>query len=135
MKSHQAINDALSEWRAVTDAADLAQELFGQLDDDEVQRLALRGFTEEIRAALRRKRNGVPVYSNVDQVDAKTGKKRTVYKQTALFKEADYRTAVRSYADRAANNLTVARALALECKRRLGVQIPLPFGDDAADTA
>lgn len=132
MKSHEVIAEALSEWRPVASAADLAQQTFDQLDDDERERLAMRAYTDEIRAALRRKRDGVPVYSNVDQVDPQTGEKRTVYKQTALFDEQDYRAAVRSYTDRAQDNLTVARALVNECKVRLGVQIPLPFGDKAA---
>ncbi|HWH13180.1 MAG TPA: hypothetical protein VNT51_00420 [Miltoncostaeaceae bacterium] len=90
MKSHQAIANALSDWKVVQDAPSLARDLFGALDDDERDRLALRAFTDEVRSTLRRKNaDGVPVYGNVEQVDAATGSLVRRYKQTAAFTVED----------------------------------------------
>lgn len=127
MKSHEAIGDALSTWRPVQSAADLAHEVFRFLSPVEVERLALRGLTEEIRSALRRKdSDGVPAYANVDKVDPSTGKSMKIYKQTSMFDEADYRVAVDSYRQRSLQNAAVAEALRAQCLSRLGVD-PLPF--------
>lgn len=132
MKAQQLIADALSEWREVQDAPDLAQQLFDRLDDDEIERLAVRGFTDEVRAALRRKDSGgVPVYANVERID-KDGSRIRLYKQTSLFTVDDYRIAVASYERRAAANHRVAVALAKDCKTRLHVTIPLPGMENTA---
>lgn len=126
MKSHALIADALSEWRTVQDAPDLAHDLFGGLDADEVERLALRAFTDEVRAALRRKNSdGVPVYGNVEKVDPTTGQRTRRYKQTAMFDESDYRSAIESCRARAAAEIRTADALVKDCAERLGVQLRL----------
>lgn len=125
MKSKQLIADALSDWRGVRNAPDLAHDLFTQLDDDEIERLALRGLTEEVRATLRRKdENGVPLYTSVTQPD-ENGEPRRVYKQTALFDEDDYVVAIGFYMREAVANRRVAEALVKDCKRRLGIQLSL----------
>lgn len=124
MKAREIINEALSEWREVQSAADLAHETYDRLTEDEVARLAMRGYTDEIRAALRRKEpTGVPAYANVDQVDEVTGRKVKIYKRTELFDASDYKVAVRSYRRRAKENAVVADALTLQCAERLGVQL------------
>lgn len=125
MKSSQVISDALSEWREVQNAADLCHETFHLLDDDEVRRLAERAHCEDIRAALRRRVNGVPVYANVETVDARTGKTTRQYKQTEMFTVADYKAAVSSYVRRAKAEMVVAQALRDDCAARLGVQLEL----------
>ena len=123
MKSSQAIGDALSAWRPIESAPDLAHETFELLDADEITRLAIRAYTDEVRAALRRKDvNGVPAYTSV-LAPATDGKTVRVYKQTALFTEADYRAAVRFYRREADSNRRVADALVKDCKRRLGIQL------------
>lgn len=125
MKSRELIADALSSWHAVQNAPDLAHQLFDRLDDDEKDRLAQRAFTDEVRATLRRKdENGVPLYTSVVQPDEK-GEPQRIYKQTALFDEDDYRTAIGFYMREAAANRRVAVALVDDCKRRLGVQLSL----------
>jgi hypothetical protein len=126
MKSHQAISNALSDWKVVQDAPSLARDLFGQLDDAERDRLALRALTDEVRSTLRRKDSaGVPVYGNVEKVDTKTGTTVRQYKQVAAFDIADYGAAIRSARRRAAaENRTVA-ALRADCAARLGVQLTL----------
>jgi hypothetical protein len=111
----------------VHSASDLAQQHFDLLDEDEVQRLALRGFTEEVRAALRRKVNGIPVYANVETTDA-SGQKVQQYKQTEAFDVEDYRIAIASYSRRARAEIRTAEALIAECANRLGVQLTLPAG-------
>lgn len=126
MKAHQLIADALSDWRAVRDAPDLAHDLFGALSEDEVERLALRAFTDEVRATLRRKdSNGVPLYGNVEQADPLTGELVRRYKQTALFEVEDYQAAIKSCRVRAEAEHRTARALARDCAQRLGVQLTL----------
>lgn len=127
MKSHQVIAESLSTWRTVESAVDLAHETFHQLDDDERERLALRAYTDEVRATLRRKHKGVPAYSNVDRLNPATGQVEQVYKQTEAFDVEDYKMAVRSYGNRARQNLNVAKALAEKCRADLGVQLPIPF--------
>lgn len=127
MKSHELIAETLSEWRPVTSAAELAHESFDRLGTDEIGRLALRAYTDEIRAALRRKESGVPAYSNIDRVNPDSGDLERVYKQTALFNIDDYRAAVNSYARRAHDNWKVAAALASKCQAELGVQLTIPF--------
>lgn len=127
MKAVGLINDALSEWRAVRSAPDLAHELFDRLDADEIERLALAGFAGEIRKALTKKIQGVPQYSNVEMIDKSTGKKFKQYKQTAAFEVADFELAVSSYRARAKANLNVAEALIKACAARFGVQ--LSFGE------
>jgi hypothetical protein len=124
VKAHALISDALSDWRKVRNAPDLAHDLFDDLDDDERDRLAMRGFTDEIRATLRRKdKNGVPVYSSVLTPALDGTEPERIYKQTALFDVADYEVAVRSYREAARVNNKIARALVEDCLRRLGVQL------------
>ena len=126
-KFNDLMADALSEWRPVRNAADLAAEIVGKLDADERERLMMRGLTDEVRAALRRKDStGCPTYSNVDQVGA-DGTKTRVYKQTELFSVKDYEVAVASYLRRAAQNRKVAVNLAASCRSRHGVD-PMPKG-------
>lgn len=125
MKAARLIADALSDWRIVRDAPDLAHDLFDGLDDDEVQRLALRAFTDEVRATLRRKVDGVPVYANVEQVDPATGETVRRYKQTAMFDVDDYVSAIASCNRRADAERRTARALQKDCAARLGVQLRL----------
>jgi hypothetical protein len=126
MKSHQAINKALSDWKVVRDAPSLARDLFDDLDDGERDRLALRALTDEVRSTLRRKdSSGVPVYGNVEKVDTATGTTVRQYKQVSAFDVADYGAAIRSARRRAAaENRTVA-ALRADCAARLGVQLTL----------
>lgn len=125
MKSSDLIADALSEWRPVRSAPDLAHELYAHLDSSEIERLARRAFTDEVRAGLRRKdADGVPLYTSVLESDDE-GKPRRVYKQTALFDVDDYQIAVAFYVREARANSRVAVALIEDCKRRLGVQLQL----------
>lgn len=124
MKASQLIADALSEWRTFQDAADLAQQHFDALDEEEISRLAVRAFTEEFRATLRRKdSNGVPLYANVQQVDPVSGETSRRYKQTQLFDESDYKAAIASCQQRSRAELRTAKALADDCLTRLGVQL------------
>lgn len=126
MKAHSLIADALSEWRVLRDAPDLAHELFTRLGPEEVERLAVRAFTDEVRAALRRKDAvGVPVYANVEQADETTGEIVRRYKQTAMFDVGDYEAAIKSCRQRAAAENRTARALQKDCAVRLGVQLTL----------
>lgn len=126
MKSHQAISNALSDWKVVQDAPSLARDLFGALDDDERDRLALRAFTDEVRSTLRRKdSDGVPVYGNVERVDASTGATVRRYKQVAAFDLDDYGAAIRSARRRAAAESRTVSALRRDCAVRLGVQLTL----------
>lgn len=125
MKSARLIADALSDWRVVRDAPDLAHELFAHLDEDELERLALRAFTEEIRGTLRRKVDGVPMYANVEQVDPATGETVRRYKQTAMFDLDDYVVAIKACRSRAEAEHRTARALQKDCAKRLGVQLRL----------
>lgn len=125
MKALDVIREALSEWRPVADAPSLARDTFAQLDADEVIRLAMRGYTDVVRGELRRKVDGVPVYSSVVAADEE-GNKRRIYKQTELFDVADYTVAVTFYVNEARANLHVARALMRDCERRLGVQLHIP---------
>jgi hypothetical protein len=125
MKAKETIRSALADWREIQNAPALAETTFGELDQDEVIRLAMRGYTDEIRAELRRKVDGVPVYTSV-LVANEEGDKRRVYKQTAMFDIADYQVAIRFYTAEAKANLKVAKALVKDCQRRLGVQLPLP---------
>lgn len=128
MKAKELINDVMSEWRTVRRAPDLAHELFDHLDPDEVQRLAMAGFTQEIGKMLRKKgSNGVPVYSNIDSIDT-TGKKVRQYKQTAAFSVEDFELAVGSYTTRAESNFRVAHALMKACASKFGVQLTLGKG-------
>jgi hypothetical protein len=125
VKSAALIADALSEWRPVRNAPDLAEELFQHLDSDEIERLARRAFTDEVRTGLRRKdADGVPLYTSVIESDDE-GKPRRVYKQTALFDVADYEVAIAFYVREARANNRVALALIADCQRRLGVQLRL----------
>ncbi len=125
MKAFTLINDALSEWRAVRSAPDLAHELFGHLDQAELERLALAGFAAEIRKALTKKVKGVPQYSNVEVIDKVTGKKIKRYKNTELFNAEDYRVAVNSYMKRSRSNFDIAKALANAAAAKLGIQLSL----------
>ena len=125
MKAFNLINDALSEWRAVRSAPDLAHELFGRLDADEIERLALAGFASEIRKALTKKVQGLPQYSNVEVIDPTTGKKIKRYKNTELFDAEDYRVAVNSYMKRSRSNFDIAKALANAAAAKLGIQLSL----------
>jgi hypothetical protein len=125
MKAARLIADALSDWRVVRDAPDLAFDLFAQLDEDELHRLALRAFTDEVRATLRRKVDGVPLYANVEQVDPTTGETVRRYKQTAMFDVDDYVSAIASCQRRADAERRTARALRDDCAKRLGVQLRL----------
>lgn len=125
MKAIDLINDALSEWRAIRSAPDLAHELFGRLDADEVERLALAGFAAEIRKGLTKKVKGLPQYSNVVVIDKATGKETKKYKQTSLFTAADYRVAVDSYMKRSQSNFDIAKALVEAAAARLGIQLTL----------
>lgn len=125
MKSSRLIADALSDWRVVRDAPDLAHDLFDQLDDEERERLALRAFTDEVRATLRRKVDGVPLYANVEQVDPATGETVRRYKQTAMFDVDDYVVAIKACRARAEAEHRTARALQQDCAKRLGVQLRL----------
>ena len=124
VKAITLINDTLSEWRTIRHAPDLAHQLFDRLDADEIERLALAGFAAEIRKALTKKHNGVPVYSNIDVIDKTTGKKAKRYKQTDAFTINDFERAVTSYRARATTHLTVAEALAKACAAKFGVQLP-----------
>lgn len=126
MKARTLIHDALSDWRPVRNAPDLAHDLFDQLDADEITRLAMRGLTDEIRATLRRKdSNGVPLYTSVLTPDPDGGEPQRVYKQTAMFDVEDYTVAIRFYRQEARANDAVAEALVADCKRRLGVQLSI----------
>lgn len=126
MKASQLIADALTAWRTYEDAADLAHQNFDQLDEDEIERLARRAFTEEFRSTLRRKdRNGVPLYGNVEATDPATGKTVRRYKQTAMFDVEDYRVAIAACRVRIAAEDRTARALVKDCADRLGVQLRL----------
>lgn len=125
MKAFNLINDALSEWRAVRSAPDLAHELFARLDADEIERLALAGFASEIRKALTKKVQGLPQYSNVEVIDPATGKKIKRYKNTELFDAEDYRVAVNSYMKRSRSNFDIAKALANAAAAKLGIQLSL----------
>ena len=125
MKAFNLINDALSEWRAVRSAPDLAHELFTRLDADEIERLALAGFASEIRKALTKKVQGLPQYSNVEVIDPATGKKIKRYKNTELFDAEDYRVAVNSYMKRSRSNFDIAKALANAAAAKLGIQLSL----------
>ena len=125
MKAFNLINDALSEWRAVRSAPDLAHELFDQLDPAEVERLAVAGFAAEIRKALTKKVKGLPQYSNVEVIDSVTGKKTKRYKNTELFNADDYRVAVDSYMKRSRSNFDIAKALADAAAAKLGIQLTL----------
>lgn len=125
MKSSDIITDKLSAWREIQNAADLAHGTFDQLDTEEIQRLALRAYTEEWRAALRRKdANGVPIYTSILAPD-ETGELRRIYKQTALFDVEDYEVAIDFYQREAKANQRVAQALAADCFRRHGVQLSI----------
>lgn len=127
MRAHEAIADALSTWRPIQSAADIAHEISGLLSADERDRLVLRALTEEVRANLRRKdSSGVPMYANVDRLDPATGRTVKVYKQTAMFDEKDYRVAVHSYRRRSLENAAVAESLRSQCLQRFGVD-PLPY--------
>lgn len=125
MTSHKLIADALSDWRTIRNAADLAHDLVADLTEDDRERLILRALTEEVRAALRRKENGVPVYGNVEVIDPVTGEKVRRYKQTAMFDVEDYRSAIASCSQRAKAEMRTARALRADCASRLGVQLYL----------
>lgn len=125
MKSLDIIRAALADWRPIADAPELADSTFHDLDDEEIGRLALRAFTEEIRKELRRKISGVPVYTSVITAD-EDGERRRVYKQTALFEVADYRVAIDFYLRESEANRRVAKALAADCQRRLGIQLQIP---------
>jgi hypothetical protein len=132
MKFHDLMSDALSEWRPVRNAADLAHEIAAHLDDDERERIFMRGLTNEVRQSLRRKDStGCPTYSNVDRIDPSTGAKTRIYKQTELFSVDDFKVAVASYLARADENRKVAGALAASCKTRHGVN-PMPGKASAA---
>jgi hypothetical protein len=124
VKAKHLIADALSEWRPVQDAPDLAHSLFAALDDDERERLALRAFTDEVRASLRQKVDGVPIYASVERVNEQ-GETVRHYKQTALFDVEDYRIAIDACQRRAAAETRTARALQKDCAARLGVQLTL----------
>lgn len=125
MKARELIDDALSAWRPVESAPDLARDIYDHLDADEVARLAMRGLTDEVRAMLRRKdENGVPVYTSV-WAPGDDGTPQRIYKQTALFEVNDYTTAVDFYRREARANLRVAQALTADCYRRLGVQLSI----------
>lgn len=130
MKAINLINDALSEWRTIRHAPDLAQELFDRLDADEVHRLAVAGFAAEIRKGLRKKVGGVPTYSNIEVINESTGKKERRYKQTEAFTVTDFERAITSYRTRARAHDNVAEALIKACAAKFGVQ--LRFGDEAA---
>lgn len=126
MKAHDLIRDALSDWREVRNAPDLAHDLFNRLDSDEIERLAMRGLTDEVRATLRRKdTNGVPLYTSVLTPNPDGGDPQRIYKQTALFDVEDYKTAVSFYRREARANEVVAEALTADCYRRLGVQLAI----------
>ncbi len=126
MKAHQLIRDALSDWRSVRNAPDLAHDLFADLDAEEIARLALRGLTDEVRSTLRRKDpNGVPLYTSVLAPDVEGEEPQRIYKQTALFDMNDYTVAVQFYRQEARANLRVARALVDDCLRRHGVQLQI----------
>lgn len=126
MKSVEVIRERLSDWHPVNDAPSLADETFGQLDADEVIRLAKRAHTDNVRAELRRKNDdGVPVYTSVLMPDD-DGEVRRIYKQTALFEVDDYAMAVSFYIAEARSNFQVAVALVKDCKRRHDVQLSLP---------
>lgn len=130
VKAREAIRAALVTWRPVEDAPSLARDTFGQLDHDEVLRLAMRAYTDEVRAELRRKDgNGVPQFTSVLTTDGE-GNKQRIYKQTALFDVADYEMAITSYLAEARANYRVARCLAKDCARRLGVQLAVPGLDE-----
>lgn len=136
MKAKDAIRGALADWRPVADAPSLARETFTSLDAAERDRLALRAYTDEVRTELRRKVDGVPVYTSVVQ-PGEDGHAKRVYKQTELFDVSDYRVAVTFYLSEAKANQRVARSLARDCYRRYGVQLTLPgldtaFGEEAA---
>lgn len=133
MKSAQIIADVLSSWRTFEDAGNRAHEAFAQLDPDEIERLALRAFTEEFRATLRRKDSrGVPLYGNVEKTDPGSGRTVRRYKQTALFTEDDYRSAIASCQRRAKAETHTARALIADCAARLDVQLRLDGRDASA---
>lgn len=126
MKSHQVIANALSDWKAVQDAPSLARDLFGALDVEECERLALRAFTDEVRSTLRRKdASGVPLYGNVEKVDVATGEAVRQYKQVAAFDVEDYGVAIRSARRRAAAEARTVAALRADCAARLGVQLTI----------
>jgi hypothetical protein len=125
VRSIDVIRKELSVWRPVADAPSLARDSFGKLDPDEVIRLAMRAYTEEVRQELRRKVDGVPVYTSVIAADSE-GNPQRLYKQTELFDVSDYRVAIDFYLREAEANRRVAKALAEHCKRRLGVQLMIP---------
>ena len=126
MKSTKAIRTALADWRLIHDAPSLARETFSDLDALERDRLALRAYTDEVRAELRRKdQHGVPLYTSILVADGDGNRERR-YKQTELFEVSDYRVAVSFYFSEAAANYRVARSLAADCNRRFGVQLELP---------
>lgn len=132
MKAINLIHDALSEWRPVRSAPDLAHELYKHLDADEVERLAIAGLTGEVRKALTKRVKGIPVYSNVETIDPATGKKVKQYKQTNLFNVDDFRIAADSYMKRTRSNYDIACALAAACVKKYGVQLAVDIKTWAA---
>ena len=119
MKAHEVIADSLADWSEVRNAPALARDTFDRLSDAEKDRLALLAYAAEIRKALTRKVNGVPVYSSVDvtQPDGSSVKR---YKQTEAFDVADYSTAITSYEKRGKANFAVAKALRMQAEAKFG---------------
>lgn len=125
MKAREVIDAAMSDWHAV-DAARMADETFGQLDDAEVQRFALRAYTDEWRASLRAKDDyGVPRYASIE-VQQPDGSVDRVYKQTALFNVEDYEAAISYHRREALSHLHTANSLAKRCNAVHGTDLPLP---------
>lgn len=119
MKAHEIIADCLADWSEVKNAPALARETFDRLSDDERERLALLAYAAEIRKALTRKVDGVPVYSSVDFIES-DGSTVKRYKQTEAFDAGDYEVAIDSYEKRGNANYAVARALRLQAAAKFG---------------
>lgn len=126
MKSRDLIANSMREWRTIN-APELADRLFERLDADEIYRLAMRGLADEVRAELRTKdENGVPKYGSLEIVDATTGEKQRIYKQTAMFDVDEYRAVANYHIGEARSHLKTAEAIAGAAHKRFGVQLEIP---------
>lgn len=125
MKAREVIDAAMSDWHAV-DAARMAGDTFDQLDDEELERLARRAFTDEWRAALRAKDpDGLPRYASIEST-APDGSVVRVYKQTALFSDDDFARVIEYHMAEAASHVRTARSLAARRKAIYGTDVPIP---------
>lgn len=125
VKAREIIAGRMRDWRTV-DAPTMAEETFAALDADEVERLALRAFTDEWRTELRAKDcDGVPRYASIVRLDA-AGREVRLYKQVALFDVDDFAAAIGYHRDEALSHMRAAAALTKRCRAVHGVDVVLP---------